>query len=111
VHQTDPSNVAGQRWLQAIRDHASPPEKRDIQPFMPLNLSFRPQRRDYIRGKSHSPFWVWMHQSGITKKLPIQTGLDHLFNDVNDAAMQRCLVPWIRPLDSRDGLYIFMKSI
>ncbi|WP_211474904.1 hypothetical protein [Collimonas humicola] len=52
-----------------------------------------------------------MHQSGIAKKLPIQTGLDHLFNGLNDAAMQRCLAPWIRPLDSGDGLYIFIKSI
>ncbi|WP_211444376.1 hypothetical protein [Collimonas humicola] len=52
-----------------------------------------------------------MHQSGITKKLPIQTGLDHLFNGLNDAATQRCLAPWIRPLDSGNGLYIFIKNI
>jgi hypothetical protein len=45
-----------------------------------------------------------VHQSGITKKLPIQTGLDHLFNGLNNAATQRCLAPRIMPLDSRDSL-------
>jgi hypothetical protein len=73
-------------------------------------LSLRPQCYHLFSGKAHSPFWVFAHQSGITKKLPIQTGLGHLFNGLNNAATQRCLALWIMPLDSCDDLYIFCEK-